>query len=299
MPVMNWIISTLNYISDFFYSIYIEVWDWPWLPEKVPEFFLDLSYAFNELAYDMSDFFSWLLTVTAQIGEFLTWDGIKSAIMDWLPDIEALLVWFDGWKSRVTSVISDWWYYTRDEVFAWINDLESWTAAQLNTVRDWVLTLISDVESWTVTQINDVRLAILTIISDLEAWTITEFNIVRDWILVLISDVESWTVTQINGVKSAILAIIGDLELWTRAEIDTIMALLSALIDWDALYAWITTWWDDRIADVQGLIDTALSNWTPLLESWQDWKDSVAEFFADPLEWLWARFTDWFLGPEV
>jgi len=24
----------------------------------------------------------------------------------------------------------------------------------------------------------------------------------------------------------------------------------------------------------------------------------VLEFFTDPLEWLWVRFTDWFLGPE-
>jgi len=29
------------------------------------------------------------------------------------------------------------------------------------------------------------------------------------------------------------------------------------------------------------------------------WFESIQDFFNDPVEWLWAKFTDWFLGREV
>ena len=64
-------------------------------------------------------------------------------------------------------------------------------------------------------------------------------------------------------------------------------------------FSWLETWFNTKILDIQRLIDTAIGNWAPLLESWQEVKDNVIEFSADPLEWLWTRFTDWFLGPEV
>ncbi|GAI90757.1 unnamed protein product, partial [marine sediment metagenome] len=51
--------------------------------------------------------------------------------------------------------------------------------------------------------------------------------------------------------------------------------------------------------DVRDLIDSAIEELRPFIEGWQEIKDSVLEFFVDPLEWLWTRFTNWFLGPEV
>ncbi len=66
--------------------------------------------------------------------------------------------------------------------------------------------------------------------------------------------------------------------------------------------------WDDfrtatlpRLADWSG-VDSLISSWfkasAPLWEGWQQWRGQVAEFFGNPFEWLWSRFTDWFLGPE-
>ncbi len=299
MSFMNYIVDGLNDASDFFYSIYRDVLDWVWPFWEVATFFYSLSIIFNWLAWDFSDFFSWLLTKAAEIDKILSWSNIRSLILGWLPGLEDAIDWWSSWWIWISQEIDDWWLSTRYVVLAWINDLESWTTAQLNSVRDWVLALISDVESWTLTQINSVRVAILTIVSNLEAWTITEFNIVRDWVLVLIGGVESWTLTQINNVKSAILAIIGDLELWTQTEINTITALLSALIDWPALTAWITTWWNDRLFDISALIDSAFGLRDSLWAGWQDIRDRVFEFFEDPVDFIWLRFTNWFLGPEV
>ena len=63
-------------------------------------------------------------------------------------------------------------------------------------------------------------------------------------------------------------------------------------------FNWLTTWWSSRVADIQNLIDSAFTTRTSFWAGWQDLRDNVVEFFSDPLEWLWARLTDWFLGPE-
>lgn len=60
----------------------------------------------------------------------------------------------------------------------------------------------------------------------------------------------------------------------------------------------LTTWWNSRLIDVQGLMDSAFTLRQSYWDGWQDWRDKVAEFFTDPLGWLESKFTDWFLGPE-
>jgi len=233
MPFMNWIISALNYISEFFYNLAVESWDAFYVPDIIGDLFYEIHGIFVELAWDMSDFFAWLLTKFEQIGDILTWDIIKSYILEWLPDIEALLNWYDGWWTRIKQKVEEWWETT------------------LLTVQG----LIS--------------VAIQPFADIADAWN-------GFWN-------DTWPVWRDN--LSEVIAAWDNF--WTT--------IFPNMVD----FAWLGIWWDARVLDVQRLIDTALSNWTPLLESWQETKDSVIEFFADPLEWLWARFTEWFLGPEV
>lgn len=61
---------------------------------------------------------------------------------------------------------------------------------------------------------------------------------------------------------------------------------------------WLIEWFEGKVLEFQGLIDSAFKLREGLWEGWQDSRDNVIEFFSDPLEWLWGRFTDWFLGPE-
>lgn len=60
----------------------------------------------------------------------------------------------------------------------------------------------------------------------------------------------------------------------------------------------VNTWWSGALKDVQALIDSAFTTREGLWAGWQDWRDRVAEFFMNPVEFVWAKFTDWFLGPE-
>jgi len=57
-------------------------------------------------------------------------------------------------------------------------------------------------------------------------------------------------------------------------------------------------WWKTKLKEVTDYVDTQLKLLEPLLAGWQELRDEVIEFFNDPWEWLWLKFTDWFLGPE-
>jgi len=70
--------------------------------------------------------------------------------------------------------------------------------------------------------------------------------------------------------------------------------ILPGLLTWTT----VSSWWSGRLAEVQALINTALAAAAPFWAGWVEVRDQVLEFFADPLEWLWGRFADWFLGPE-
>lgn len=70
---------------------------------------------------------------------------------------------------------------------------------------------------------------------------------------------------------------------------------LPGLVDFGGLW----DWWDSRIMDVQDLITTATREIAGLSEGWLDMRANVVQFFTDPVEYIWERFTDWFLGPEV
>ena len=67
---------------------------------------------------------------------------------------------------------------------------------------------------------------------------------------------------------------------------------------WGNILAQLGTWWISRLSEVQVLINTAFTVREGLWAGWQEWRGQVAEFFNDPLEYIWERFTDWFLGPE-
>ena len=63
-------------------------------------------------------------------------------------------------------------------------------------------------------------------------------------------------------------------------------------------FSLLTTWWNSRLKDIDLLFETWTKKLIPFWEGWQEIRDTVLEFFDDPLEWLWGKFADWFLGPE-
>ena len=140
-------------------------------------------------------------------------------------------------------------------------------------------------------------------------WVVNSFwnvwNIVEDW----------W-----SAAKYTVLAWIYEAKLWFQALLNEANAWIAQLQEywdsivgkiptWDEVAAWwgnwpgnvmtvITDWWVGALLSVAGLIASAFIEREDFWAGWQDFREKVADFFTDPLEFLWTLFVDWFLGPE-
>lgn len=108
-------------------------------------------------------------------------------------------------------------------------------------------------------------------------------DIVGDWWLVTQTTVEGWIDTAVEGLSD--LKAAWD-NFWT--------VLFPNLVNFD----WLAIWWSSRLTDIGNLIDSAFTLRSGLWEGWQEVATNVVDFITTPLDWLWERFTDWFLGRE-
>lgn len=287
MAFMTWIVNRLNGASDLFYELYIDCYYAGWPLEILSDWFYYISDLFASLAWDFSDFGTWVNTVQAKVSEILTTWDIWTYFQWWFEAAENSWNWVWNATYHIWFEIEDWWWNTSLTVLDWISDVETWTQTQLNNLQSTFNTLITDVESWTTTQLNNIQATLTALITDLELWTTTQLNNLQATFNALIGNVESWTVTQIDNAKSAILAVIGDLETWTITEINTIQSILTTLIDWAALTTWITAWWNERLLDIQSLINGTLQAWFPFYDELVALWGDIKLFFTDPEDWLY------------
>jgi len=54
-------------------------------------------------------------------------------------------------------------------------------------------------------------------------------------------------------------------------------------------FQWLSTWWDTKLKEIDELTTTKLTDWFPFYDTLSELWDSIAEFFADPLAWLYDR----------
>ncbi len=108
-------------------------------------------------------------------------------------------------------------------------------------------------------------------------------SILEDW----------WLSTQVT-VKGLIASATEALPGLISSVGDFFTLVLPNLID----FTWLESWWTARVVDIGNLISTAFTLRESLWSGWQEVRTSVLEFLANPLDWLWDKFTDWFLGPE-
>lgn len=230
--------------------------------------------------------------------------------------------WVDDIFSFVWD-ISDWFYSAYQEVKGWVWPFYylQYPLYGLYQVFRSLLTPIAHFSDWTrevwskvqeIFSLEQITAYFRTWIDYATAaywWVVSAFwnvwNIVEDW----------W-----SSAKYVVLAWIDDAKLWFQALLNEANAWLAQLqADWDSIVgkiptwdevgAWwsnwrgnvlatITGWWVGALLDVVGLIATAFIEREGFWAGWQDFRDKVADFFTDPLEFLWTLFVDWFLGPE-
>jgi len=156
MYFMNWIVSRLNDAASTLYDMYQETYSWVWPLNLISNFFYFLAVYFSDLAWNFSDFFSWLLTKLAQVGQVLTWDNIYSYFKLYFDAAVNAWEWVRYAWDNVTSIITIWWSGALTEVKNLIatatqglDDLKaSWDNFWNVTWPEWTGKLDSLVATW-------------------------------------------------------------------------------------------------------------------------------------------------------
>lgn len=181
-------------------------------------------------------------------------------------DFYAFGQWVDAAADKLEDILS--WSYIKSLIRSWLPDLEdvatwwhNWTTWVGQRIDDWWDSTRTTVQGW----IDQANQNIRSLIDDATAWLARLQSSVDDLLDLLpgISEITAW---------------FSD---W-----------------WGNVLSHLTGWWADRVADVQGLIDSAFAAREPFWAGWQDVRDNVITFISSPLDWLLDRFGDWFFGPE-
>lgn len=137
MSAIAWLIEWFNWLSEYFYKLYLDVESWPWPFSYSAYLFYFFSYAFAEIAWQFYDFSFWVTDVTNKVRGILNWATIWNYIKASLPNIEAINLWFYNWMGHVFTAVNEWWAEIKQSVFGVIAELKSGFYTRL-----WELNLI-------------------------------------------------------------------------------------------------------------------------------------------------------------
>ncbi len=174
--------------------------------------------------------------------------------------------WLDWAAGRIDAILSSWdiWSYFKPW-FGYATDAWNWVANAFLNV--WHI-----VENW---------------------WSEAQY-IVQGWI----ADASNW-LQELIAASERGLAFLRESIQWFFDNMLTINEIIQWWKDWlGKIAAALIRWGFATLLDVTGLIASAFLEREGFWAGWQDFRGKVADFFTDPLEFLWTLFADWFLGPE-
>ncbi len=204
---------------------------------------------------------------------------------------------FRGWFLWLTDLFINWAMFWYGQIwplsYLWnvFDAMSDWSTAIATICYDAIMpwnTFISDLANiwyW----VN--RLAWLDSLRDL---IVNAAYVVQNWEYNVRLVINSWWGSASSGIQALINAAIAPLNAvkvaWDNFWTNT-LPTLARVVD-------LAAWGNSLLTQAQSLINAAIATAAPFWAGWADIRTTVLEFFADPLEWLWGKFTDWFLGPE-
>ena len=228
------------------------------------------NWIINTLGGISGSFYDAYLEVSGWVWPFyylanpLYWASSRFADLSW--DFYYFSEWaYDVWN-RVTSILS--W----DNIWSLIKQYAGALLYELKGLWDWWTSIWSEIGTW---------------------WSAVQY------------DVRGWIDTAVGGLRDIAGAWSN---FWNYLWPQLTRGFDSLKLGWDNFmyqtlpnlvnFSWLTTWWNSRLGDVRELVNTAIRDAAGLAEGWQDMRSIVVTFFQDPVEFIWQRFADWFLGPE-
>lgn len=192
--------------------------------------------------------------------------------------------------------VSDFFYgiYGRFKwLTRWFGDFNEWVEDTVDRLRDIldfgdIWSLFRTWFEWAEDAWYWVRYAFENVLDVITEWWPSILNIIKDYIAIAVEGLtdllatwdEFWTVTFPSWTSK-----LDDLKAtWDNFWVTIFPDLVS--------FTWLETWWNSRLLDIQSLIESWTLTLAPFWEGWQEIRDTVLEFFADPLKWLYDRLED-------
>jgi len=209
---------------------------------------------------------------------------------EFMPFIVDYFLVLQDYFNRAATTVYDWFYpfnllalpldwaqYSFGQLAKYFSTFSLWIKGITEKVIDYlspsdILNLLSPLTKWGVMAWEWIQNASQNIGSAIEEWWAERKQEIDSW--------REYFSEQFTELRTA-----WDY-FWT--------VLFPQSVSFDALFEW----WHSEIKELQGIIDSAFAIREKFWEGWLDWKDTIAEFFTDPLEWLQSHFVDWFLGKE-
>jgi len=212
--------------------------------------------------------------------------------------------WLRNWLNRLNWDVLTWRIYVGDAIEAaidwaliWINQAVTWGELAYNFARiAWykAVEVYDDLLSLITSEVEDLWARVNTWLDDLGEWWLGKKDEILGWIDAVLSGLDDLRVAWDNFWTATWPDWTGRLAFLQTAWDNFWAVILPRLIDVDS----IAEWWTGKAGEVGEMIGTAIKETEPFWQGWSDFRESVSDFFADPMEWLLARFYDWFLGPE-
>ncbi|MBA7607943.1 hypothetical protein ES703_15113 [subsurface metagenome] len=172
-----------------------------------------------------------------------------------------------------------------NSVQAQIQDILSWATIR-SYITDWLRYIASPLY-WFYNLWSDVW-------GEIESWWEGTISTVQEWIALATQGFTELKAEWDNFWTVTFPGVLGELEGLWGAWSNFWTLTFPTLVD----FTWLGIWWDARVTDIEGLIETAFTRRELFWEGWQELRTEVTEFFVNPLDWLESKFTDWFLGEE-
>jgi hypothetical protein len=210
--------------------------------------------------------------------------------MSWVLTIYDVVYDIGTWLYDAYYTVKDWvWPFNllADPIYYvyWGCRLALNPILSFNLWVDYIIYQVSRIRSWE------------DIIGLLETWRTMAENAwawVLDWRDNVLSAIDTWWNSSDNPIRPYVDSTwqsAKDLVANVQKEVSQVHAA------WDDFW---TTTYPTLISssDANTLVDTKITEASPFWAGWQDVKNNVVTFITAPLDWLWERFTDWFLGRE-
>lgn len=225
--------------------------------------------------------------------------------LDWIiEELEGIADWFH----EAYYIVRDWvwpFYLLEDPLYAiygrfrwlaeWFGDFKEWVEDTADRLLDilskwdiwdffeWWFDAAEKAWNWVRNAFNNVLDIIADWWSTILPYIISYIDIVGDALYDLEATWDTfWTVTWPEWV--------GNLQelrsLWDTFWTETFPTLVS--------FSWLATWWNDRLLDINSLLESQVLTLAPFWAGWQEVRDSVVEFFADPLQWAYDKLDEFF-----